>query len=86
MNVHGSGKLTFDNEEADNGEGFDGLKYKNYMNWAYADATEPDKNKTNYGVVYPNNQTENLDQTKRSLISNTNSLMLIPQKNRKTGD
>lgn len=80
MNVHGSGKLTFDDEKADNGEGFDGLKYKNYMNWAYADATEPDKNKTNYGVVYPNNQTENLDQTKRSLISNTNSLMLIPQK------
>lgn len=80
MNVHGSGKLTFDNEKAENGEGFDGLKYKNYMNWAYADATEPDKNKANYGVVYPDNQTENLDQTKRSLISNTNSLMLIPQK------
>lgn len=79
MNVHGSGKLTFDDEKADNGEGFNGLKYKNYMNWAYENATEPDKNKTNYGVYF-NTQSENLTQTKRSLISNKNSLMLIPQK------
>ena len=44
------------------------------------------KNKANYGVVYPDNQTENLDQTKRSLISNTNSFDAYSTKNRKTGD
>lgn len=76
MNAYGSGKLTFNNKKADNGEGFDGLKYKNYMEWAYAD-----KKQNNYGVAFDN--PENLEQSKRSLISNQNSLMLIPQEIKK---
>jgi hypothetical protein len=70
MNAHGSGILAFNPAKADDGEG---LKYKNYMEWKYAD-----KARSNYGVV--STTPENLDQTKRSLISNQNSLMLIPQK------
>ena len=70
MNAHGSGVLAFNNTKAEDGEGF---KYKNYMEWRYTDEA-----RKNYGVV--SSKPEALDQTKRSLISNTNSLMLIPQK------
>lgn len=73
MNVYGSGKLTFDETKDANG-----FKYKNCMRWEYENIIESDDNKANYGVSL--NDRVDLSQTASNLITNANSLMLIPQK------